>query len=115
VGSAGKLRGEVEELIAMVTAEPFGTVSDWSANSSPARDADVVRLLDRAANVDARPDTRGAGARGADASDERVVAIPVDGDLIAGGLGPSGERRDGAAAHAGSGSDPRGLMMLARG
>ena len=97
------VRESVDELIALATPDPFGTVSAWYDEFAPVSDAEVLRVLSRTADAAAA-----AVRQPIDSVPEREIAIPL-------GLGHSSEA-DSVVGDLGLPNvPPSGLVILAHG
>lgn len=99
--SAVELRREVDELVALLTPETCGTVSDWYEDFEPVSDAEVLRILGRSAGV--APER--ATTLSSNPPTELAVPVPADACSLTGDLGMPNDRVDG----------PKGLVILAHG
>ncbi len=94
---------EFDEVIACITPDPFGTVSQWYHHYAPVSDASVRTLL-------------GRSAAGACATDAPLVPADVEREVVI----PTGESGPvstiaGDLGRMGTAAAPRGLVVLAHG
>jgi len=108
--SARELRAEVDDLVAVVCAEPFGTVSAWYEAFPAVSDAEVLAALGlpNVSNVPNVPNVPDGGAPPPAGPAPRTVTIPVDGGVVEADVeAPEGARGLAILAH-GGGSSRRG-------
>jgi putative phosphoribosyl transferase len=99
-----ELRADVDDVAAVATPEPFGTVSAWYEAFPPVGDAEVLRLLGRGGDAALTPSP--PAGRGPDAGAERAVTIDVGGAVLEADVGvpDAGARALVILAHGGGSS-----------